>query len=238
MGLLLPQYTPNLIVMQVATNKTALPSGTKREILDLLIREELSAQELADRLGVSSAAVRQHLATLKGGGLVVRGKGDPRPGRPSYVYALSPLARRAYPKRYDVLASGLYDALLDRHGEAAALELVETAARRVARRARTGLAIDDPGRSWDVLLAWLEETFVLEAEWEPAGDGRRRIVVHHCPFQDISADRPRVCGTFLTSLIGELLGIDRVSHVPLEGRLRCCAIDIEEGSMDRSRVRE
>jgi predicted ArsR family transcriptional regulator len=68
-------------------------------------------------------------------------------------------------------------------------------------------------------------------EWEPLDHGRRRIVVHHCPFQDIAADRPRVCGTFLATLIGELLGTDRVKHVPLRDRLRCCAIDIEEPVM-------
>ncbi|HKY59499.1 MAG TPA: ArsR family transcriptional regulator [Gemmatimonadota bacterium] len=214
--------------MQVETIKTALPTGTKREILDLLIHEELSAQQLAARLGVSPAAIRQHLATLQGGGLVVRGKGDPRPGRPTYVYALSPLARRAYPKRYDVLASELFEVLQDRHGEPAALELVATAARRVAGRARDRIPREDAGGRWDLLLGWLEETFSLEAEWELLDDGRRRIVVYHCPFQDIAADRPRVCGTFLTTLIGELLGTDRVSHVPLGDRLRCCAIDIGE----------
>lgn len=215
--------------MQVETITTALPSGTKRQILDLLIREELSAQELANRLGVSSAAIRQHLATLQSGGLVVRGKGDSQPpGRPTYVYALSALARRAYPKRYDVLASGLFEVLMDQHGEAAALEIVATAARRVAARAREGLGLDDHQRRWDLLLAWLEETFALEAVLEPAGDGRRRIVVHHCPFQDIATDRPRVCGTFLTTLVGGLLGTDRVSHVAIGDRLRCCAIDVEE----------
>lgn len=215
--------------MQVEAIITDLPTGTKRQILDLLIREELNAQELAERLEVSPAAVRQHLATLRVAGLVVRGKGDPQPGRPAWVYALSALARRAYPKRYDVLASGLVQVLMDRHGEAAALELVATAARRVARRVREEMPIDSPERRWELLLAWLEETFALEAQAETPAAGRRRIVIHHCPFQDVAADRPRVCGTFLATLIGEVLGTTRVSHVPIGDRLRCCAIDVEDG---------
>lgn len=209
-------------------DKALLPSGTKREILDLLIREELGAQALAERLGVSPAAVRQHLATLQGAGLVERGRGDPQPGRPTYVYRLSPLARRAYPKRYDVLASGLIDVLVDRHGESPALEIVAAAARRVAGRARATVAADDPGRRWDLMLAWLEETFTLEAEWEATGDGGRRIVVHHCPFQDIAADRPRVCGTFVTTLIGELLvGVD-VTHEAADDPVRCCTLEVRD----------
>lgn len=208
--------------------RATLPSGTKREILDLLIREELGAQALAARLGVSPAAVRQHLATLQGAGLVERGRGEPQPGRPTYVYRLSPLARRTYPKRYDVLASELVDVLVDRHGESPALEIVAAAARRVAGRARALVTAGDVDRRWDLLMAWLEETFALEAEWEATGDGGRRIVVHHCPFQDIAADRPKVCGTFVTTLIGELLGGVDVTHEAADDPVRCCTLEVRE----------
>lgn len=201
-------------------------SGTRREILDLLLRRELSAHELAAELGLSSAAVRQHLSTLRGAGLVVRRKGEPRPGRPRYLYALSPQARRAFPKRYDVLASGLYEVLVDRHGEDAALEHVAAAARRLARRARERTTSGGSGARWDVVLAWLEETFALEAEWEPLAGGGRRLVTHQCPFQDVTA-QALVCGTFFTALVGELLGTKSARHVPFDGRLRCCAIEIE-----------
>lgn len=202
-----------------------LPSGTKREILDLLMRRELSAQKIADRLGITPAAVRQHLATLGGSGLVERGRGEPQPGRPRYVYRLSPLARRSYPKRYDVLASELVDLLVERHGAGPALDLVVAAARRVAGRARGLVEADDPGRRWDLLLAWLEESFALEAEWE-AADGGRRIIVHHCPLQDIAAERPNVCGGFIGTLIAELLDNDGVTHEPLGEGSRCCAIEV------------
>ena len=40
-----------------------LPIGTKQDILKLLIRQEFSADSLARTLGVSPAAVRQHLET-------------------------------------------------------------------------------------------------------------------------------------------------------------------------------
>jgi predicted ArsR family transcriptional regulator len=217
-----------------ALDRATLPSGTKREILDLLIREELGAQTLAERLGVSPAAVRQHLATLQGAGLVERGRGEPQPGRPTYVYRLSPVARAAYPKRYDVLASELVDVLVDRHGESPALEIVAAAARRVAGRARAAVTTGDVERRWDLLLAWLEETFALEAGWETTGDGGRRIVVHHCPFQDIAADRPKVCGTFVTTLIGELLGGVDVNHEAADDPVRCCTLEVKEWDARRA----
>lgn len=211
------------------SDTTTLPSGTKREILDLLMRYELSAQEIAAKVQITPAAVRQHLATLMGADLVERGRGESQPGRPTYVYRLSPLARRSYPKRYDMLAGQLIEVLIERHGEPAALDLVVAAARRVAVRARAQVESNDPDRRWDLLLAWLEESFSLEAEWE-AVDGGRRIVVHHCPLQDVAADRPRVCGAFMATLIGALWGTDNITHELLEERWRCCAIEVREGT--------
>lgn len=55
-----------------------LPTATKRRILDLLVREKLSVDDIATRLGVTPAAVRQHLVTLDALGLVDRRKGETR----------------------------------------------------------------------------------------------------------------------------------------------------------------
>ena len=91
-----------------------LPAGTKRRLLDLLLREERTAEDLAAGLDVSPTAVRQHLATLSALGLVERRRADPTSGRPAYVYRLGELGRRVYPKRHDLLVRELIAALIER----------------------------------------------------------------------------------------------------------------------------
>lgn len=202
-----------------------LPAGTKRRILDLLVREELTAAEIASRLDLSGAAVRQHLEPLRSAGVVAWEKETGTPGRPAWRYRLTPRGRRAYPKRYDVLVRELIEVLLERHGREAALELVAGAARRVALRAGAELSRGDESARWDRTLTWLEETFAWEAEVEQEPDDGWRIVLHQCPFQDLSAEHPEVCGTFFSTLI-ETLGVDGAPvHVPIRDGFRCCALE-------------
>ena len=50
----------------------ALADGTRRQILDLLVRGEQSAGDLSERFPVSRAAISRHLKVLRGAGLVER----------------------------------------------------------------------------------------------------------------------------------------------------------------------
>src|SRR5262245_46680323 len=106
------------------------PSGARLDILELLLREELSSQQLSDRLGVSPAAVRQHLTTLEALGLVVRRKVVTQPGRPTYLYRVSPKGMRIFPKRYDTLLGQMIDVLSERQGAEAVEETIAAAAKR------------------------------------------------------------------------------------------------------------
>lgn len=205
-----------------------LPSGTRREILDLLLREELSAGALADRLGVSAAAVRQHLAPLLALDLVERRKGAPTTGRPNYLYRVSALGRRALPKRHDLLLAGIVETLLDRHGADAVLDIVAEAATRLARRVEERFEALPESERWDALLAWLEEEFEWEAATEERGDGGHRIVLHHCPFQAVSLEHPVVCGRFFQTLVSTLARAARIEHVPIRDGLRCCALEVRQ----------
>jgi DeoR family suf operon transcriptional repressor len=203
----------------------ALPAGTKRRLLDLLLRDERTAEELASRLDVSPTAVRQHLATLSALGLVERRTADPTSGRPAYLYRLGELGRRAYPKRHDLLVRELIEALIAREGREATLAIITDAARRVAEGAREGLGDSDPALRWESALAWLETEFAWEADLEEMPGGGRRFVLHQCPFQAVSADHPAVCGAFFTTLLEQLTGGGPYVHRVIRDGVRCCALE-------------
>ena len=202
-----------------------LPTGTKRRLLDLLLRHERTAEDLAARLDVSPTAVRQHLATLSASGLVDRRTADPTAGRPAYVYRLGELGRRVYPKRHDLLVRELIAALTAREGREATLTILADAARRVAQDAHETLGDSDPARRWESALAWLEAEFAWEADVEEMADGGRRFVLHQCPFQAVSADHPAVCGVFFTTLLEQLTGGGLYVHRVIRDGLRCCALE-------------
>lgn len=202
-----------------------LPSGTRREILEQLAWGAASAAELADSLGISSAAVRQHLGRLLGEGLVVRRKRTPTAGRPAYAYRLSDLGQSAFPKRYDVLLAEIVEALLERRGREEALAVVEEAAERFARRLEGKFAEPSGPEGWGEIYGWLEEEFQWRAAFREE-DGTRRLVLHHCPFAAVSTDHPVVCGRFFTVLLRSLTG-ERIRHVAIRDGVRCCALELE-----------
>lgn len=201
-----------------------LPEGTKRGLLDLLVREERTAEQLAGRLGVSATAVRQHLATLAGLGLVERRKTGSGSGRPAFLYRLSELGRRAYPKRHDLLAKQLIDTLLAREGVEWTLEVVREAARAVAGDAAGRIGGGDREKRWRAALDWLEDELAWEAQLEDLPGGGRRVVLHQCPFRAVSLEHPEVCGTFLAALLELLTGDGPFVHRPIRDGVRCCAL--------------
>lgn len=208
------------------STKRALPPGTKHDILKLLVKQEFSARGLADRLGVSPAAVRQHLDTLSALGLVMRRKLLTQPGRPTYLYQLSPLGQRAFPKRYDLLLGLVIEVLLERHGTDSVAELVDAAARRHAGRVRERFQRADASARWELLVDWLEEELTWQADVAHEPEGGRRITIHHCPFRDISRGYPAVCGVFFRTLIQVLYGDVPVEHVPAPSGPACCSLRI------------
>lgn len=203
-----------------------LPPGTKHDILKLLVKQELSAHSLAERLGVSPTAVRQHLDTLRALGLVERRKLVTRPSRPTFLYRLSPLGQRAFPKRYELLLGLVVDVLLERHGPDAVAEVVGAAARRLAERVRGRLERADPRARWDLLVGWLEDELAWQADVADEPAGGRRITIHQCPFQDVSRAHPAVCGVFFRALIHALYGEVPVQHEPAAAGPACCSLRV------------
>ena len=202
-----------------------LPEGTKRGLLDLLVRQEQTAEQLAERLRVSPTAVRQHLATLAGLGLVERRKSGTRGGRPAFLYRLSELGRRAYPKRHDLLVRELVGTLVAREGEERTLEIVTEAARHLAQKVEEEVGADRSADRVAAIAAWLEAEFAWEADVERIPDGGIRFVVHRCPFAAVSAVHPNVCGAFFGALLESATGAGPFDHRPLGDGFCCCVLE-------------
>lgn len=199
------------------------PTGTRLDILETLLRQELSSQSLAEMLRVSPAAVRQHLTTLEALGLVRRRKVVTQPSRPTYLYKVSAQGMRVFPKRYDLLLTQIIEVLAEQQGTAGAGAVIESAAKKIAARAREHLARSSAPERWQRLLDWLETEFSWQAAvTEEAGD-TRRLTIHQCPLQDLSKTTPDVCGVFFTTLLREAHAQVAVEHADATTEPACCA---------------
>jgi DeoR family transcriptional regulator, suf operon transcriptional repressor len=205
-------------------NPVELPAGTKADILKHLIKQELSAQDLAERLEVSATAVRQHLDILVASGLVARRKLAARPSRPTYLYRLSGQGARAFPRRYELLLRYLVEVLVDRHGTEGVAEILDAAGLRLAAEVRDRFVSAGDKARWKLLVDWLESELAWQADLTEEAPGRRRITIHQCPFLDASRLHPVVCGAFFRSLIRALYGAVPVEHQPAAGGLACCSL--------------
>src|SRR5262249_54721087 len=77
---------------------------TRREILDALRRSAgLTADQLAESLGVTAMAIRKHLAALQTEGLLTAHTERRPVGRPVHIYALAPGAQEVFPQQYQDL---------------------------------------------------------------------------------------------------------------------------------------
>lgn len=104
-------------------------------------------------------------------------------------------------------------------------EVVAAAAERLAARVQGRFASAGERRRWDLLLGWLEDELAWRADARDETDGTRRVVIHQCPFQDVSRDHPAVCGVFFRTLVEALYGAVPVEHRP-EPPPACCSLRI------------
>jgi DeoR family suf operon transcriptional repressor len=197
-------------------------SPGRRSVLDALKRDgEATADELAERLGITVAGARQHLAALVDEALVTtrevpRGTGER--GRPRLVYALTPRTEPLFPKAYDELANELL-----RHVAAEGGGLVN----RVFERRRDGRIANARAR-----LAGLETlrervaelTRILDedgylAEWRALDEDRFLIVEHNCAILVVAQGHPDACRSeieFLQTVL-EDARVERISHIAAGG---------------------
>jgi Predicted transcriptional regulator len=177
--------------------------GTRDAVArSVLERGPQCAAELAERLGLSPAAIRRHLDALVADGLLV--EREPRPsahrgrGRPARTYALTDAGRAAFPHAYDDLANTALRYLRETGGDQAVTAFAEHRAAGLAAELRPLVDSKSPvaTRAAAMAKALSEHGYASTTQnvGEPDASAHGvQICQHHCPVAHVAAEFPELC---------------------------------------------
>jgi predicted ArsR family transcriptional regulator len=176
----------------------------------------VTAAALAERLGLTAAAVRRHLDNLAGAGLIAsrdqpgahRGR-----GRPARAYVVSASGHQALEADYEGLAADALRFLARTGGDALDRFVRERAQTTLERYAgQLASAGSDPAARAEALVAALTaDGYAASARPVGGSDGTsRRVGIQlcqgHCPVQHAAREFPQLCDAE-TEVFSRLLGV-------------------------------
>jgi predicted ArsR family transcriptional regulator len=166
---------------------------TRRRILTLLKEEkELTADQLANILGISSVAVRRHLTKLESDQLVEYKEVQRGMGRPSFVYHLGEAAATVFPRRYEELANTVLETIKDLYGTDAVDAIFRVRSEQFISDYRRKIN----GKTLDARLeqvTQLREADGYMSSWEQDQDGVFILREANCPIINVVAGCGAAC---------------------------------------------
>jgi predicted ArsR family transcriptional regulator len=197
---------------------------TRRAIVKLLKTEgALDSAQLAQRLGLTAMAVRQHLYALQREKFVTAEERPVPLGRPAKHWRLTREADRLFPDAYAELSVALLDALGDAFGAAGLKRVMES---RCARQQVAYAQRIAPSASLEEKLQQLAQVRTEEgymAEVRPEGGASFLFIENHCPICAAATACKGFCETELElfrAVLGPDIHVERVEHI-VSGDRRC-----------------
>ncbi|MFB7862101.1 helix-turn-helix transcriptional regulator [Streptomyces sp. NPDC056069] len=190
---------------ELATGERSTRNRVARSILD---HGPSTVADLAQRLGLTQAAVRRHLDSLVTDNVVEarekRVYGARTRGRPAKVFALTDCGRDAFDQSYDTLA---VEALrwIERNagGEAAVAAFARDRIEAQAEAYRAAVESADPDQRTEALAkALTADGYAATARNAPVGE---QLCQHHCPVAHVAEQYPQLCEAE-TEIFSRLLG--------------------------------
>jgi DeoR family suf operon transcriptional repressor len=199
--------------MDTLTPGLAAHRGLRGEILlELKKAQPRTAQELAERHGVTANAIRRHLKELEAEQLIDYERVQRGQGAPTFTYRLSDRGEALFPKRYEAELTAVLDYLEKSVGRDAVRVFFEQRFRAQADEilARLGAAPFE-ARVTAVVEFLSGQGFMPNISVNAAGV---RLAEHNCAMHAVAQRFPEVCETeleFLTQLLGP--GVQRDRHI-------------------------
>ncbi|MBN1221499.1 MAG: transcriptional regulator [Anaerolineae bacterium] len=199
---------------------------TRRRILSLLKEEgELTADELARRLGISAVAIRRHLTRLERDNLVTYQEMQRGMGRPSFVYRLGEAAASYFPRRYDELAITVLETIEDLYGRDAIDAIFRMRSEHILEKYRSKIN----GQTLDARLDQL--TRLREADgymstWKLTEDGTYILREANCPIVHVAQGCGSACD-YDQMLLSNLLEAKVIRKSHLARGDEACSYEIQ-----------
>ncbi len=168
--------------------------------------------QLAQRLALSTAAIRKSLSTLSAEGLVEASERAPygpapakRRGRPSQVFSLTARGRAALNQEYDSLAIDALRFVADTQGQEGIVAFADLRAKKLM------LPLEPAAQTTELAIEQLAQTLTTAgyaASVEKTSDGGYAVQLcqHHCPVIDAATEFPELCEAE-TQALGDALGL-------------------------------
>ncbi|MCF3962020.1 helix-turn-helix transcriptional regulator [Streptomyces fuscigenes] len=195
----------------LATGEHSTRGRVARSILD---HGPSTVAELAERLGLTAAAVRRHLDALVAETVVEpreqRVYGSRGRGRPAKAFALTACGRDAFDQSYDKLAADALGWIATAAGGGEQGEAAVTAFARARIAAQTGAyrgrveAAAPENRAQALADALSADGYAATTRSAPNGQGEQ-LCQHHCPVAHVAEQFPQLCEAE-TEAFSHLLG--------------------------------
>lgn len=209
----------------MASKKETKSERSRKRLLELIKRQGPSdAADLAEQVGISAMAVRQHLYQYQEEGIVDFIE-EPRPmGRPAKLWRLTPRSDALFPDSHSALAVDLVGSISTVFGPEGMEKLI---ANRVEQQVNQYLDQMPKRASLKKKLECLVEIRSTEGYMAELQEGDTKdswiFAENHCPICSAATNCVGLCAGELElfqRVLGEKVNIERSEHI-LEGARRC-----------------
>ena len=193
------------------------PAG--RVLKAIQLRGKANIKDVAADLGVTTSAVRLHLAQLQASGAIEAEKVREGVGRPYYVYKMTPQAHNLFYKDYGDLARLLLEEVAVSQGPDALQNVLHRVSDRLADLYRDqiwGQELVDRVRAWAELLDQRGITVKIVST-----DQGYILEEYGCPYHNVAMENREVC-EMERQVLGRLLdsGV-KLTQCALDGHRGC-----------------
>jgi len=166
----------------------------QKDLLQLLLRHKdgLTVDELGTQLKVTRNAIRQHLASLAGEGLITQGASKATRGRPTQLYVLSQKGRELFPRQYSWLAQLMLESVRGDSGSGGLRKRMTAMGNKVGTQLRAQHPALRTRQDKVLKLAELMEQLGYSTAGTSVLDPTT-ISADNCVFHDLAQKDPEVC---------------------------------------------